>query len=548
MNRRFDARKNITEEYKIGVDGFIKFAVANTDDSKGRIRCPCNKCGNFYIKNPHDVILHLYRHGIMPAYTTWNFHEKSVRSRVDTGTSSMNIDNTHDDFYDAREMLGDFSEANNNFENMDKEPNATTKSFYMMLDSASEPLYPNCTSFTTLSFVSKLHKFKHRHGCSNKGFDELLELIGSVLPEDHKLPLRYYDVKKLVSGLSMGYEKFDTCVNDCMLFYNENSEKIHCDICDEDRYKMQKDYMKKLIPKKILRYFPLTLRLQRLFMSEKTAKCMIWHHDRATVEGLSSDGFDPFRDAHAREYTVWPVIVVVYNLPPSMCTKAPYMFMPLLIPGPNDPTKDFHVYLRLLIDELKMLWCTGVETYDRVSRSNFTMKVALMWTINDFPALGMLSGWSNKGKLACPVCMGLVKAKQLKHGGKSTFYGSRAKILYEQIQFPPPGKTIRQKPSDYGVTHNWTQCSPFFELPYWETLNLRHNIDIMHTEKNVFDNIFYTMLGDKKKTKENSNARNDCKELGVHRELWIRDDGTMPTAPFVLGRDKLISFSIGLKV
>ncbi|XP_074337048.1 uncharacterized protein LOC141674227 [Apium graveolens] len=514
----------------------------------------------------------------------------------------MNVDKTHDDFYDAREMLGDFAEANNNFENMHEEPNATAKSFYKMLDSATEPLYPNCTSFTTLSFMSKLLNFKHRHGCSNKGFDELLELIGSVFPEDHKLPMRYYDVKKLVSGLSMGYKKIDACVNDCMLFYKENSEKTHCDICDEGRYKAQKDSMKTLIPKKILRYFPLTLRLQRLFMSEKTAKCMTWHHDRAAVEGqlshpvdgdewkqfnhrfprfaketrnvrigLASDGFDPFRDAHARDYTVWPVIIVVYNLPPSMCTKAPYIFMPLLIPGPNDPTKDFHVYLRPLIDELKMLWCTGVETYDRVSRSNFTMKVVLMWTINDFPALGMISGWSTKGKLACPVCMGLVKAKQLKHGGKPTFYGtthyfleeddplrrstkfgrcerhsvttqhsgSRAKILCEQIQFPLPGKTTRQKPRDYGMTHNWTHYSPFFELPYYKTLSLRHNIDVMHTEKNVFDNIFYTMLGDKKKTKDNSSARNDCKELGVHRELWIRDDGPTPDAPYVLGREQI---------
>ena len=111
-------------------------------------------------------------------------------------------------------------------------------------------------------------------------------------------------------------------------------------------------------------------------MAKKTAECMKWHHNRVVIEGelshpsdgdewkqfdrrfpnfareirnvrlgLSTDGFDPFRDPHARNYTIWPVIVVVYNLPPSMCTKAPYMFMPLLIPGPTDPTKDLHVYL-----------------------------------------------------------------------------------------------------------------------------------------------------------------------------------------------------------
>ncbi|XP_074341900.1 uncharacterized protein LOC141679297 [Apium graveolens] len=344
------------------------------------------------------------------------------------------------------------------------------------------------------------------------------------------------------------------------------------------------------------------MRLQRLFMAKTTTKAMRWHHDRIVVEGelshpadgdewkqfdrrfhrfskeirnvrlgLSTDGFDPFRDKHTKEYTVWPVVVVVYNLPPSMCTKAPYMFMPLLIPGPTDPTKDLHVYLRLLIDELKVLWHTGVETYDMFSCTNFIMKAALLWTISDFPGLAMLRGWSTKGKLSCPVCMGEVKGKQLKHCGKISFYGTaryflesdnplrrstkfgivetrsvcsrhsggKAKVMCEQIQFPPPGKSHKKKPRDYGVTHNWTHFSPFFELPYWETLSLRHNIDIMHTEKNVFDNIFYTILGDGKKTKDNTKSRKDCQELRVHRELWIRGDGTEPHAPYTLSKEQV---------
>ena len=159
-------------------------------------------------------------------------------------------------------MLGDFAEATRQFENDEEEPNATAKNFYKMLDSASEPIYPDNTRFTTLSFVNKLLQFKHKHGCSNMGFDELLELIGSVLPNGHKLPMKYYNVKKLVSGLNMGYQKIDACVNDCMLFYKEDSEKIYCDLCHENRYKSQKIQKKKMIPRKILRYFPLALRLQ----------------------------------------------------------------------------------------------------------------------------------------------------------------------------------------------------------------------------------------------------------------------------------------------
>ena len=38
-------------------------------------------------------------------------------------------------------------------------------------------------------------------------------------------------------------------------------------------------------------------------------------------------------------------------------------------------------------------------------KQNFLMRAALMWTINDFLAYGMISSWSTHGKLACPYCM-----------------------------------------------------------------------------------------------------------------------------------------------
>ncbi|XP_074361097.1 uncharacterized protein LOC141701312 [Apium graveolens] len=465
----------------------------------------------------------------MESYTKWVFHGEKRRSGVEAETSLGNNDPRDDDMYDAREMLRDFADAHGNFGNGEEEPTAKAKFFYEMLDGASEPLYPNCPSSTTLSFVNRLLYFKNKHGCSNKGFDELLELIGSVLPEKHNLPETYYDVKKMISGLNMGYEKIDACENDCMLFYKENSKKTCCDICHKGRYKDRKDNQKKLIPRKILRYFPLIPRLQRLYMSEQTAKCMTWHHDRVIVDGqlshpadgdewkafdarfprfakearnirlgLSSDGFDLFRDPLARDYTVWPVVVVVYNLPPSMCMKAPYMFMPLIVPGPTDPTKDLHIYLRPLIDELKLLWHTGVETYDS----------------------------TKFGKRE-------VRSVTARHSG------GRAKAVCDLIKFPPPGKLTKRRPRDYGVTHNWTHYSPFFELPYWETLDLRHNIDVMHTEKNVFENILYTILADKNKTKDNLKSKYDCEDLGIRRELWVQDGDIMQYAPYALLREQV---------
>src|SRR4051812_16624869 len=50
------------------------------------------------------------------------------------------------------------------------------------------------------------------------------------------------------------------------------------------------------------------------------------------------------------------------------------------------------------------------------------MRAALLWTVNDFPAYGMLSAWSTHGKLSCPICMEDTKTFTLKCSGKPTFF------------------------------------------------------------------------------------------------------------------------------
>ena len=65
----------------------------------------------------------------------------------------------------------------------------------------------------------------------------------------------------------------------------------------------------------------------------------------------------------------------------------------MIISGPSSPGKDIDVYLQPLIIEL---WETGMETYDDCSYQIFQLCAALLWTINDFPAYAMLSGWAQK--------------------------------------------------------------------------------------------------------------------------------------------------------
>lgn len=42
----------------------------------------------------------------------------------------------------------------------------------------------------------------------------------------------------------------------------------------------------------------------------------------------------------------------------------------------------------------------------------------------------------------------------------------------------------------YNVEHAWTHKPCFWDLPYFHQLELPHNIDVMHTEKIIAEDIF----------------------------------------------------------
>jgi len=111
------------------------------------------------------------------------------------------------------------------------------------------------------------------------------------------------------------------------------------------------------------------------------------------------------------------------------------MFLSIIIPGPSSPVRNIDVCLRPLIDELAQLWSSGVLTYDILRKQNFLMRATLMWTINDFPAYGMLSGWSMHGKLACPYCTENNKAFTLTNGGKASFFDCHCCFLPQNHRY-----------------------------------------------------------------------------------------------------------------
>ncbi|KAL5560901.1 hypothetical protein UlMin_030648 [Ulmus minor] len=104
--------------------------------------------------------------------------------------------------------------------------------------------------------------------------------------------------------------------------------------------------------------------------------------------------------------------------------------------------------------------------------------------------------------------------------------------------------SIPRKPPNYGGVKrkrgddelNWRKKkSIFYELPYWANIELKHNLDVMHIEKNVCDNLLGTLLGDPHKSKDTDNDRRDLETLGIRQELYIYKDGKKlmkPTAEY----------------
>ncbi|GKF48458.1 putative transposon, En/Spm-like protein [Tanacetum coccineum] len=178
-------------------------------------------------------------------------------------------------------------------------------------------------------------------------------------------------------------------------------------------------------------YILIIPRLQRLFKIESISKELRWHatqritdgvlrhpadsHAWCTIDekfpkitedtrnlrlGISADGVDV--NTGNGHHSVWIVLTVIYNLPPWLNMKRKFINLSVLIS--RYPGNDIDVFLELLVDDLHTLFETGVDTYDASTKDNFNLGAVVLWTINNYPALGTLCGFSYSGFKGCIVC------------------------------------------------------------------------------------------------------------------------------------------------
>lgn len=134
--------------------------------------------------------------------------------------------------------------------------------------------------------------------------------------------------------------------------------------------------------------------------------------------GISTDGMNTFSIQNTK-YSIWPVLLVNYNMPPTMCMKSENIMV---------PSNNIDVYLAPLIDDLNYLWNEGIQVYDSLSQENFTLRAILLWSISDYPGLGTLPGCKVKEKQACNVCGKDTPFRWLKFSRKHVYLGNRKRL------------------------------------------------------------------------------------------------------------------------
>ncbi|KAI5339327.1 hypothetical protein L3X38_018599 [Prunus dulcis] len=174
----------------------------------------------------------------------------------------------------------------------------------------------------------------------------------------------------------------------------------------------------------------------------------------------------------------------------------------------------------------------------------------LLWTVNDFPVYGNLSGCVVKGYKACPICGDDTPSHRQRaafngkpeHGTPpEPLNGEEVLHMVEDINYIWGSKNGGSVGENDGDRVCWKKKSKFFDLEYWKYLHVRHVLDVMHIEKNVCDSIIGTLLEIPGKNKDGIAAWLDLLNMGVKTDLqpeYGQRRTCLPPGPWNLSRAK----------
>ncbi|KAJ0011038.1 hypothetical protein Pint_33318 [Pistacia integerrima] len=211
-----------------------------------------------------------------PTYTIW-FHHGEIEDITGT-VAQVNSSDSFNLITSA--YMGANHYASTSEERKDND-------FTQSLEDAKTPLYPGCAKYTKMSAIVALYKHKVMNGWTDNSFDGLLEMLEDMLPEHNVILKSVYSVRKIIKEFDLGYDKIHACANDCCLFRKEIKNLQRCPKCGSLRWKVDERTKKirKGVPAKVLRYFPIIPRFKRMFKSPKMAEELQWHFKHKSEDG-----------------------------------------------------------------------------------------------------------------------------------------------------------------------------------------------------------------------------------------------------------------------
>ena len=235
---------------------------------------------------------------------------------------------------------------------------------------ATTPIYTGSKK-SRLNFIIWALGLQTRNKISNYAMDQWLRGISEhVIPMGpgivNNMPRSRYEARKVITECGLDYVTIHSCPCDETIYYGSNENLTQCPhiSCDLSRYR--EDTIKKDVPRKKFHYFPLAPRLVNLYRSPTFSRLMQWYYLHRSDEGLlkvpsdgaafkhaenlfrehvgrsydcrnvflglAMDGLNP-RGQNSTSHSTWPVLLVLYNMPPWLSTKAAHILVSLIIPG-----------------------------------------------------------------------------------------------------------------------------------------------------------------------------------------------------------------------
>ncbi len=245
--------------------------------------------------------------------------------------------------------------------------------------------------------------------------------------------------------------RYNCCINSCMCYTGKYKHDVRCRFCNEPRTRGGK-------PQRQFSYLPFIPRLQGWFQSQAKIQSLSYRANFKHTPGRIKDVFDSehYRnlchtkvviDGHEQDYCYFnspydiafsfcadgyllfkrrrkglsatPLMIQIYNLPPTIRTHLPKLVCLGVIPPPRAP-KDLPSYLFPFDEECAQL-AYGVRTFNAATESHFPMRAYRLFTLGDMVSINAELGIKgHNGFCPCRSCE--MKGVRNVTDGKSNYY------------------------------------------------------------------------------------------------------------------------------